>query len=229
MKSGGGLCAVGFRWQARGMFATRPVPARSHALILRVSCSSANELLNVASLPPPPILQARIRMPKATYLKAGEAGAPGERPSARALAPREPLGAVYVGLLALVFLKLPYWAIRYAIASWRPIPSWSWGEALYISLVRQLIPFTLSKTALLTLDLSGDQEASFKPGPSGTPVWIPKLEKPLEGEMGEMMAKTGDRSVRVSAWWTGKDHAKQPDGKGKVILYMHGCVHAQPS
>lgn len=150
----------------------------------------------------------------------------GERPSTtRSLLLVEPFGTVYCALVKLetYLIKVPFYAALYAIPWMRPVSSWSWGRSLLINYIRQS-GRVMKAGRFDRIDTTGEQLATFKPTSSGTPVWIPALETKLTGDLGELMAQTGDESVRTSAWWYGKDHSKQPDGKGKIVLWFHGFV-----
>lgn len=151
----------------------------------------------------------------------------GERPtsltSIRAVEPFRTL-FILLGTLNMFLIKLPLFAVIYAFPSMRPHHTWGWVRSLLIGYVREDSRVNHPGGNFSRINLAGDQSATFKPSKNGTPVWIPKLESKLTGELGEMMVKTGDENARCSAWWYGKDHSKQPDGKGKVILYLHGFV-----
>lgn len=164
----------------------------------------------------------RIKM-SVQYVQAAQ-GKRGDKLAPRSIWQREPLNTLWAGsiFLRILAIQLPYFSLKYLLPSLRPIKTWSWGRAMLIALIRQKGRFRPTGKLVIRINFEGDQKATFKPHPEGTPVWIPKLEKPLTGELGEMMAKSGDTLARNSAWWYGKDHSKKPDGKGKVILYFHG-------
>lgn len=171
-------------------------------------------------------------MSAAAYVQVAPGGAPGERPPTplTLFRQREPFSTLFVLLVVgyTLLLKVPVCAVFYTVPSTRPIETWSWTEAMVLSCIRELLLAATSRKPLNRIDLSGDQESTFKATVVGTPVWIPKLEKPLTGELGKMMEQTGDRSVRVSAWWYGgTGHNQPPDGRGKkCILYFHGRVES---
>lgn len=160
-----------------------------------------------------------------TYLRI-PASEPGERPSlAWSFLHVEPLRSAYIAwiLFDTLFIKLPFYALVYALPCMRPVRSWNWPTSMLVVLSKNADRVRNAGMAWYRVNFDDPhQKATFKATKDATPVWIPKLHQPLSGEVGEMMMQTGDESVRNSAWFYGKEHAQGHDGKGKIIMYLHG-------
>ncbi|CDO75986.1 hypothetical protein BN946_scf184548.g3 [Trametes cinnabarina] len=141
---------------------------------------------------------------------------------------RQPLTTLYYvySLISLLFVKVPYWAIRFALPSTRPQP-WTLGRVILVKCYRELIKILFNSTvAPMNIDAS-TVEKSGKAEETGL-VWIDAApELIIVPEIEEAARINGIKAERRPGYWIGK---RGPDGQvgqaagpdEKVIYGFHG-------
>ncbi|KAI0629129.1 alpha/beta-hydrolase [Trametes polyzona] len=141
---------------------------------------------------------------------------------------RQPLQTFYYlyTLVSLLFVRVPYWAVRYALPSTRPVP-WSLGRVIIVKCYRVLIT-TIFRTTVTTMCFDPVKvEKSGQADKVGL-VWTdPAPDLIVLDEIKEAARINGIEPVRVAGYWLGK---RGLDGKvgqkagpdEKVIYGFHG-------
>lgn len=132
--------------------------------------------------------------------------------------------------LSLLFVRVPYWAVRYALPFTRPVP-WSLGRVILVKCYRVLIT-TIFRTTVSTMCF--DPVAVEKSGKADQVglVWTePAPDLIVLDEIKEAARINDIKPERTAGYWMGK---RGPDGKvgqkagpdEKVIYGFHGeCTH----
>ncbi|KAH9888977.1 alpha/beta-hydrolase [Cubamyces lactineus] len=128
--------------------------------------------------------------------------------------------------VSLLFVKVPYWAVRYALPSTRPQP-WSLGRVVLVKCYRELITTLFRTTVAPFCHDAVAVEKSGKADEVGL-VWVePAPELLVVPEIQEAARVNGIEPERRAGYWMGK---RGPDGKvgqpagpsEKVIYGFHG-------
>ncbi|KAI0731328.1 alpha/beta-hydrolase [Earliella scabrosa] len=134
------------------------------------------------------------------------------------------LFCVYL-FLSLLFVKIPYWTIRYALPSWRPV-RWSLGRMVLVKIYRTMIDASFQTTFGPFCVDPVEVEKRGKAEEDGL-VWVEPAPELIVGEVAECAKINGVQAERRAGYWFGK---RGPDGKAgqragpdeKVIYSCHG-------
>ncbi|KAL7280893.1 hypothetical protein ACG7TL_005837 [Trametes sanguinea] len=141
---------------------------------------------------------------------------------------RQPLTTFYYlyTLVSLLFAKLPYWTVRYALPSIRPQP-WSLGRVVLVKCYREFVT-ALFRTTVASMNMEASAvEKAGKADEAGL-VWVDAApELIVVPEIEEAARVNGIQAERRPGYWIGK---RGPDGKvgqlagpdEKVIYGFHG-------
>ena len=139
----------------------------------------------------------------------------------------QPFTALYCVYLffSLLFVRIPYWTIRYALPSWRPVP-WTLGRMVLVKIYRTMIDASF-QTSFGPFCI--DPETIEKKGKANEAglVWVEPAPELVIGEVAECARINGIEAERRGAYWFGK---RGPNGEvgqkaepgEKVILSCHG-------
>ncbi|KAI0766612.1 alpha/beta-hydrolase [Trametes elegans] len=131
---------------------------------------------------------------------------------------------LYTGL-SLLLVRVPYWTIRYALPSKRPLP-WSLGRIVLVKCYRVFIAAIFRTTPAIFATDHAAVEKSGKGDELGL-VWVDPAPELVVDEIEEAARTNGIEAVRRAGYWYGK---RGPDGKAgqpagedeKVIYTLHG-------
>lgn len=140
---------------------------------------------------------------------------------------RQPLKAWYLisTVLATLFLRIPYWCIKYSIPALRPAPGWTFSRSFMISAINV---FGLAMFDTCTFDMFRvDVNALEKAADENGFVWVEPVPELIHGEIKETAALNDVHPVRLGGCWVGKRGADGKPGQkaepGEKVLYeLHG-------
>ncbi|EIW58776.1 alpha/beta-hydrolase [Trametes versicolor FP-101664 SS1] len=141
---------------------------------------------------------------------------------------RQPLQTFYYLYVAfsLLLVRVPYWTIRYALPSTRPVP-WSLGRMVLVKCYRVLIT-TIFRTTVTTMCFDPTAVEKSGKGDQLGLVWTePAPDLIVLDEIKEAARVNNIKPERTAGYWLGK---RGPDGKvgqqagpdEKVIYGFHG-------
>lgn len=139
---------------------------------------------------------------------------------------RQPFKALYTAgsILALIFVRLPFWAIAYLAPGLRPRRNWSIGRCLIVLICQSYSSMLFATEVPVTQPI---EHAPLEENDQGF-VWIePVFGSLIVGEIKDMAEVNGVEAVRVGGYWIGPrgrtmragEHALQDE---KVIYHIHG-------
>ncbi|KDQ28795.1 hypothetical protein PLEOSDRAFT_156533 [Pleurotus ostreatus PC15] len=125
--------------------------------------------------------------------------------------------------LSFLFVKLPFWTVRYLVPAWRPVREWSLSRMLLIKSLGVLFT-TMFDTSIDSLKC--DPEKEGPPDEVGL-VWIEPKQELVVGEIKSAAQVNNIHPIKVAGFWYGKrgengqvGQAAGPDEK--VIYELHG-------
>ncbi|KAI0644221.1 alpha/beta-hydrolase [Trametes meyenii] len=121
--------------------------------------------------------------------------------------PLKTLYYVYAGL-SLLFVQIPYWAVRYALPSTRPQP-WSLGRVIIVKCLRVLVT-TMFRTSFELMNLDPLDVAKSGKGEVVGLVWVDAAPELVAGEIEEAAHINRIEAERRAGYWFGK---RGPDGR----------------
>ncbi|OSX58473.1 hypothetical protein POSPLADRAFT_1184883 [Postia placenta MAD-698-R-SB12] len=142
---------------------------------------------------------------------------------------RQPFKALYTAgsILALIFVRLPFWAIAYLAPGLRPRRNWSIGRCLIVLICQSYSSMLFATEVPVTQPID---HAPLEENDQGF-VWIePVFGSLIVGEIKDMAEVNGVEAVRVGGYWIGPrgrtmragEHALQDE---KVIYHIHGGAY----
>ncbi|KAI6025215.1 Alpha/Beta hydrolase protein [Pisolithus microcarpus] len=136
---------------------------------------------------------------------------------------RQPWKSFYLTfqILAIVFVFLPMFAVRYLFV--RPNPTWSWSHAMKVALARRLN----SVIIVLGKGLSDPDYRAIESGPGVQGVWMDEVPDLMNAELKIWSSVANVTSIRIPGYWYAKSGVNSkpstPIAAGqKVFLYLHG-------
>ncbi|KAF9807912.1 hypothetical protein IEO21_08029 [Rhodonia placenta] len=141
---------------------------------------------------------------------------------------RQPFKALYTAgsILALIFVRLPFWAIAYLAPGLRPRRNWSIGRCLIVLICQSYSSMLFATEVPVTQPI---EHAPLEENDQGF-VWIePVFGSLIVGEIKDMAEVNGVEAVRVGGYWIGPrgrtmragEHALQDE---KVIYHIHAAI-----
>ncbi|KAL5484805.1 hypothetical protein ACEPAI_7447 [Sanghuangporus weigelae] len=141
------------------------------------------------------------------------------------LARIQPFKSVYVGsaLIGLLFVRIPSWALRNLLPSWRPRKSWTIGRCIQVNLTRYLMGLG---NAVGGLGHNPTAKA-LEIGKGVNGVWIDAVPELITGDVKKWAEIAGVESVNIPGYWQNKageeiTMGEAPKPSEKVLLAFHG-------
>lgn len=145
---------------------------------------------------------------------------------------QQPFKTIYlVGFLGyLLFVKLPYWTVKYCVPSHRPRPAWTVKRCIQIALLRNLTTIPAKVGLSLGCDLTLEVPNSSLKN-NARFAWVEGLSDDLVvGPIKDAALQTGVRpATRLPGYWQLKSGTTWPGDVAlpgeKTVLHLHGgCV-----
>ncbi|KAI0340627.1 alpha/beta-hydrolase [Trametopsis cervina] len=135
----------------------------------------------------------------------------------------QPVKALYLvgNFTILLFIRLPFWAIRYALPATRPRKGWSWKRSVIVQALRSVID-TFFATGLPT-EPAPNESTAQKDGL----VWVDATPELIVGAVKQFAESNGVEAVKVAGYWYGTRDADGQVGQKaapgeKVVYHLHG-------
>ncbi len=141
----------------------------------------------------------------------------------------QPFKALYLLYFAssFVFVKAPFWSIRFIVPANRPRKTWSLKRAMIVRALQELFSMRVTPRSKLRDHLAAEIPDSQLVDSKF--VWIPPLPNDLfSGELRRVAEITGVQPTKIAGFWILKSRSSQswtgPKAKPgeKTILHMHG-------
>lgn len=141
----------------------------------------------------------------------------------------QPFKALYLLYFAssFVFVKAPFWSIRFIVPANRPRKTWSLKRAMIVRALQELFSMRVTPRSKLRDHLAAEIPDSQLVDSKF--VWIPPLPNDLfSGELRRVAEITGVQPTKIAGFWILKNGSSQswtgPKAKPgeKTILHMHG-------
>ena len=145
----------------------------------------------------------------------------------------QPLKGLYLVYFAssLVFVKAPFWLVRYLSPSLRPRPTWTLKRAMIVRAFQELFsmkvqPKRKKRDPLAEVPDSSLVDAKF--------VWVePVPDELFTGEIRRVAEITGMKPAKIAGYWLLKKGSTWTGPKAnpgeKIVLHMHGgAFHVCP-
>ena len=138
----------------------------------------------------------------------------------------QPLKGLYFVYFAssLVFVKVPFWFLRYLSPSSRPRPTWTLKRAIIVRTIQELFsmkvpPGRKKRDPLAEVPDSSLVDAKF--------VWVePVPDELFTGEIRRIAEITGVKPAKIAGYWLLKKGSTWAGPKAnpgeKIVLHMHG-------
>ncbi|KIJ67928.1 hypothetical protein HYDPIDRAFT_83502 [Hydnomerulius pinastri MD-312] len=144
----------------------------------------------------------------------------------------QPWKALYLGyeICSTTFVRLPLWALRYIWPAMRPYPSWSFGHAITVEILRRSMVAASVTGGIRPLPDS----RAISPAVDAEGVWIEGTPHLVTGELKTWAFVSEVAPERIPGYWYGKKGASfkpttsiQPGEK--VFYCFHGGGYVQLS
>jgi hypothetical protein len=148
---------------------------------------------------------------------------------------QNPLKAFYIlfFLLTTLLIRIPYWAIKALLPSWRQRPSWTYIRDFMTSITKEIVVFVFRVGPNVLNILEGDPKPvrSIKNRAQLTKLGFVLVEgvpkEMIVGEVAEMANTNRVGSATIPGYWYG---ARSEDGtygqsatdNEKVLFHLHG-------
>lgn len=145
----------------------------------------------------------------------------------------QPFKALYVALelVATIFIRLPYWCIKYIPNSLRPRPSWSWSQSVIVAFLRFGSAYgPLAARAGPVISFPNHLAVPHDRSGKTKHAWVEPTPDLIVGQVNNWAGMTGVKPMRIPGYWHDRKGLSTPVGEPpssgeKIFYYLHGGAY----